>query len=301
MKRLRLASAILLVAGLVLGAFGSSEVRVPPLVDGYRVLAGDFHVHGFLGDGGLMPWDLAREARRRRLDVIALTNHNQMLAANRTASWFPIPGLMILPSQELTAPRYHLAAVGIARAVDWRGSIPAAAAAIHAQGGVAIGSHPAGDLAPAFDDAALAALDGVETAHPTMHLHEDERRDIAGVYARARIAKPGIAAIGSSDFHFNGSIGLCRTYLFARAVTPEAVLDAIRGGRTVACDQDGVVYGEPALAAKVEADCRLNAALRVRRPALQQAALACAWLGLLGLVLAGFPEALLGRKLAERD
>jgi hypothetical protein len=289
MNRLRRAFAGLFAAGLVLGSFGPDEIRVPPFQNGYWILAGDFHVHGFLGDGGLMPWDLAREARRRRLDVIALTNHNQMLAVNLAASWFAVPGLMILPSQELTAPHYHVAAVGITQPVGWRDSIPDAVAAIHAQGGVAIGAHPAGEYLAAFDDAALRALDGVEAAHPTMHLHEDERRDIAAVYARGRGVKPTLAAIGSSDFHFTGSIGLCRSYLFAREVTPAAVLEAIRSGRTVACDQNGALYGEPALASVVEADCRTNATLRSEKPALDRTALGCAWLGLLGLVLFAFP------------
>ena len=53
------------------------------------VLAGDFHVHAFVGDGGVAPWELGREAARRGLDVIAVTNHNQLLAARLTRCGSP--------------------------------------------------------------------------------------------------------------------------------------------------------------------------------------------------------------------
>jgi hypothetical protein len=92
---------------------------LPPRAGGYWILAGDFHVHAFPGDGSLAPWAVRAEAACAGLDVIALTNPNQMLAA-RLDRWLagssndPI----VLGGQEITHPRYHIAAIGLEHAVD---------------------------------------------------------------------------------------------------------------------------------------------------------------------------------------
>ena len=75
-------------------------------------------------------------------------------------------GAMLIAGVELTSDRYHLAAVGLRAPVAWRQPAAAAAAAVHAQGGVAIAAHPVPPLADGFDAAALDALDGFEAAHP---------------------------------------------------------------------------------------------------------------------------------------
>ncbi len=76
----RAVAALLVLAGLVLTMNAAAPaVRAREPKAGYQVLAADFHVHSFPGDGVLPPWDLAVEARRRGLDAIALTNHNAML------------------------------------------------------------------------------------------------------------------------------------------------------------------------------------------------------------------------------
>jgi hypothetical protein len=291
----RTVAAALVAIGLAASA-GVSDAppRPVPQAGGYYLLAGDFHVHSFPGDGSLPPWEIAREAARRRLDVVALTNHNSLLSwrLTRLLGLESAPGALLLPSQELTSRGYHLAAVGLEETVDWRGDIATTAAAVHARGGVAIGAHPAFGHEPAFTAPALAALDGIEAAHPIIHVVAEARKDVADVYARARAAHPGIAAIGSSDYHQFGPMGLCRTYLFAKSRAREGVLEAIRAGRTVACDGHGQTYGPPALAALAAGECRAAA---TARPAGASRADAigtwCLGLGLAALVVLGFESA----------
>lgn len=298
MARLTTAARAVFAAVVAGGILAGLNVQDPPPMPssqkaGYFVLAGDFHVHSFPGDGALPAWEIAREAARRRLDVVALTNHNSMLSS-RFADWFASrPGrALLIPSQELTAVGYHVAAVGVDGLVDWRQSIPEAAAAIHARGGVAIGAHPGGRLYKrTFDAAALAALDGVEAAHPSAHASESMRTEIADTYARALAQHPSIAAIGSSDFHHFAPIGLCRTYLFAKSRAREGVLEAIRAGRTVACDGHGVTYGPPDLAPLVADECRAAAtAPPAGSSSIDTIATWSVWFGLLGLVLVGARE-----------
>jgi predicted metal-dependent phosphoesterase TrpH len=262
---------------------------VPRLAHGSSiVLTGDFHVHSFPGDGSLPPWDIAREARRRGLDVVALTNHNSLLSS-RLARMVPSPsgGALLIPSQELTAAGYHMGAIGVPAPIEWRQSAASAAAEIRARGGVAIAFHPAGQHARSFD-AALDVLDGIEAAHPLIHVFEGGRRDLEALHQRARAQRPSIAAIGSTDFHHFAPVGLARTYLFARDASRDAVLDAIRRGATVACDGAGGTHGPAELVAVVDADCRRAAtAPPAGSGAADTIATVCTWLGALGLVLAG--------------
>lgn len=280
---------MLLAIGLVVAAAAPEAPPLPRRAHGTLVvLAGDFHVHSFPGDGSLPPWEIAREARRRGLDVVALTNHNSLLSS-RLARLLPSPsaGALLIPSQELTAAGYHMGAIGVPAPIAWRQPAASAAAEIRARGGVAIAFHPAGPHATSFDEA-LDVLDGIEAAHPLIHVFEEGRRDMEAFYHRAKARRPSIAAIGSTDFHHFAPVGLARTYLFAHDASQGAVLDAIRRGATVACDGRGKTYGPADLVAVVADDCRRAAtAPPAGSGAADTIATVCTWLGALSLVLAG--------------
>jgi hypothetical protein len=282
----------LFLSGIAIGSLADRPDRRMPAMDaGYHVLAADFHVHAFPGDGTLAAWDLAREAARRQLDVIAITNHNQTRAGQWTAARSINPEVIVIPGEEVTAPTFHLAVIGIKGTLDWWKSVPALAGDAHAAGGAIILAHPTRQFAATFDSAALAAIDGIEAAHPLMHLDGRARRDMAAAYARAEGIHPTVSPIGSSDFHNFAPIGLCRTFVFARARTQAAVIDAVRHGRTVACDQNGRVTGQPALAAVAEPFCRAAALDRLEDSGSARLAKALTLAGLLGLALFAFPGA----------
>jgi hypothetical protein len=288
----RLLAGLLVLAGLMLSAnAGALPIRPPLTKAGYRVVCADFHVHSFPGDGLLPPWDLALEARRRRLDAIALTNHNSTHSW-RLAEWLSLTrrtgGALLIPGEELTSVGYHLAVVGVTAPVGWRQSAASAAAAVHAKGGVAIAAHPDEKTWRFLDDAALAVLDGVEVAHPMIHVWADSRRDLLAFYERATRVHPSIAAIGSTDFHNFAPVGLGRTYVLTREATQAGILDAIRAGRTVACDGLGEAYGPADLVAMVAEDCRRDATSPPDgETALDRLATWCVWLGLVALVVLG--------------
>lgn len=68
-----------------------------------------------------------------------MTGHNNRVALALARAIHPVAGVpLILESQELTSPGFHLIAVGVREMIDWRLSVPDAVEAIHAQGGVAI-------------------------------------------------------------------------------------------------------------------------------------------------------------------
>jgi len=272
--------------GIALGSVRHDAPAPEPMhAGGYVVLAADFHVHGW--PDGIPPWDAVREAARRRLDVVALTSHNAMTGWRlwTDAPWRPETHVLVLPGEELTSVGYHMALVGIHETVRWRQRAASAAAAAHAQGAIAILAHPAGmAFRRLVTDADLAAVDGIEVAHPETL----RRQRFRAAYQRALALKPTIAAIGSSDFHYFAPIGLSRTYVFALAATSEGVLDAIRAGRTVACDGAGETTGPPALARVVDERCHADATLPpLGDNAFARAGAVLSWSALAALVLLG--------------
>ena len=253
MRGPRLFAWVGLFGGIGLGTLiDTIPTREPVKVGGYEVLTGDFHVHAFVGDGGIPPWMLPRLGAREGLDVIAITNHNQTLAG-RLGRWAArgASGPMMLVGEEVTGRNFHLIAVGIERRVNWDQPARAVIEQVHAQGGVAIAAHPGHGYAEGYDDVALAELDGLEAAHPDA-LAPAYGVQIEEFYQRTLARNPEVAAIGSSDFHTNGPLGLCRTYLLVRERSPAGVLDAIRDGRTVGRCETSRMRGRPELVKLLE-------------------------------------------------
>ena len=217
------------------------------------VLAADLHVHPFPGDGVLTVRQLQQEATRRGLDVIAVAGHNNRVALEIAHAVRPPAGSpIVLQSQELTTPDFHMIAVGVRTMIDWRLTVPEAVRAIHEQGGAAIAAHPVRFAWKPEDHASLSALDGVEVAHPVAHRTGSSRREVDAFFARVQSVNSDVAPIGSTDFHVSGPLGLCRTYLLTSDRSAEGAIDAIRRGRTVAQDQFGRLVGRPEAVAEVE-------------------------------------------------
>jgi hypothetical protein len=226
------------------GTASDAPVSKPALMlGGYRVLAADFHIHTFpLSSGTLAPWDAALEARQQGLDAVAITGHNQVLSGLAGAwFWRHFGGPIVIPGEEVRGPHFHLIAAGIHRTISWR--LPAAQAIdeVHRQGGVAIAAHPTAGSYPYWDATAMERLDGAEVLQPVVHVAPGLGLELQTFFAR----RP-VAAIGSSDYHGSGPLGLCRTLVFVREATPEGVLEAIRAHRTVVVDGKQA-WGDPAL------------------------------------------------------
>ena len=273
---------VLAAAGALIGTLTDvTPERAATRSGDYWILAGDFHVHAFPGDGLLLPSEVKREARRAGLDVVAVTNHTGTLAARIAHQMSDDDGPMMIVGQEVTNAEYHLIAVGLTAPIDPDQPTTSAIAAIHAQGGVAIAAHPGQIYWTAFDPA-LPSLDGTEIAHPQIHRDRVSGPDFAAFHEHTRARNPGVAAIGSSDFHGSPELGRCRTYLLVRERTEAAVVEAIRDGRTVAEDANGVLYGNPEWVRLVEGD---RPAGRVAPGIWSRVGTVFAWLGILGLLV----------------
>ena len=246
----RLVAVAVLAGALVTATVIDQRALTAGAARNAGILEVDLHVHAFPGDGSLPRWELQREAARRGLDAIVITNHNQTIAG-RFGPVLRSSDVLVIPGQEVTTPAFHLIAAGVRETIDWRLPLPEMVAAIHRQGGVAIAAHPISDSWLPRTRESLRALDGVEAAHSTMDV-VGARAEFASFYADASAVKPGIAPIGSSDMHATPGLGYCRTYVFVEERSERGVLTAIREGRTVASDTRGNLTGDPELVRQVQ-------------------------------------------------
>ncbi len=288
--------AVLLVALGVLG--GTAQDRMPARTasyrDGWRVLEADLHAHTRFSDGFLSPFDLVLQARRRGLDVLAVTEHNITFPAFM-ARWFAeaTGGPTILIGEEITTRRSHLIAVGLTSRVDASQPLASAVDAIHRQGGIAVAAHPVARFQPAFE-AELDHLDAAEVMHPLAYGGRGDNAwrwvEMRDFYLRALASGHRLTAVGLSDYHAFSPLGLTRTLLFAKDDSAEAALDALKAGRTVVHDLEGNAYGDPALISALQREPY------VPRPQdydyrgsgfADRVARGLGWLGLVGLVLFG--------------
>lgn len=224
MRRLDAALALVFAGALVLGTVAQrADPSAPPRVaDGWLVSA-DLHVHAYPGDGFLTPRQIRREAARRNLHVVAITNHNQTwnrLLFPGDADGHGLP--LLLPGEEVTTAVEHVIAVAAGETLAWRVGPDAIIRHIVARGGIAILAHPDTIARPNIEPATLASLHGVEVANgPARHASTSP-----GVRWRAKYAQH-VAAIGSSDFHHAAPIGVQRTILLVTQPDERGVRDAI--------------------------------------------------------------------------
>jgi hypothetical protein len=274
MTRKRAAAALACAAAVAVGA-RESPVPLPPTVPG--VIAADLHVHATPGDGALPVWEIQREAARRSLSAIVITNHDDRLALRLArASGLLRAYPLVLDGQEVTARDFHIIAVGVRTVVDSAQPARQVIEAIHAQGGVALAAHPTRQSWRVSDPEALTALDGLEVLHPLILGRAAWEREMQESFSQAQQLKPHIAPIGSTDFHVAAPLGLCRTYLIVDELSEAGILAAIRAGRTVASGPADRLVGAPEHVAAVRAFVRPPARPGLLGPASAPALLALA-------------------------
>ncbi|WP_307782114.1 CehA/McbA family metallohydrolase [Streptomyces sp. MBT65] len=211
-----------------------------------RWYRGDCHVHSVCSHGGeLTPERLAVEARAAGLDFLAATEHNN---ADTHGTWGRHGGddLLVILGQEVTTRTGHWLALGVryGRVVDWRygvrdGVIDRHLDEVRRGGGLCVVAHP---HAPYDSGTFLYPHEGFDVVEvwngpwtSDLPWQADNEAALAewGRSLEAAVRRGAWRpAMGNSDTHLTGQIGVPHTVVRAAGLSADAVLAGIGAGRS---------------------------------------------------------------------
>ena len=195
------------------------------------MLSAELHCHSELSHDGRDPVDLlVEQAAAVGLDVIAVTDHDEIDASREAAALAEEYGLVGIVGMEVTSAAGHVLALGIEEAIPSGLDYDETLDRIHEQGGVAVVPHPfqesrSGVLAKISKDE-LSAADAIEVYNSRLLTGRSNRQ--AHQYASRR----GMPMTAGSDAHISEMVGQAVTHVDTDERSVEAILDAIREGRT---------------------------------------------------------------------
>jgi predicted metal-dependent phosphoesterase TrpH len=194
-------------------------------------------MHTTASDGWPTPQELVEHAARRaKLDVIAVTDHDTIEGAQRAQEYAAKRARFhVIVGEEVSSRDGHIVALFLDRRVRPGMSAAATLDAIHDQGGLAIAVHPfwrtqrRARTSPAHGVGWLAAeldFDAIEVENATPGFY------LVNQLAHRLNLGLGAAELGSSDAHILDAVG--RAFTEFPGKTPEALRAAIESGVTTA-------------------------------------------------------------------
>ncbi|MFD7307837.1 CehA/McbA family metallohydrolase [Promicromonospora sp. NPDC059942] len=215
-----------------------------PAPDGLTWYAGDLHAHTTHSDGTLSIAQLAAAAVGRGLDFLAVTDHNTVSHHAHLPGVGAAYDLCLLPGQEVTTHAGHANAFGDIGWVDFRRPAAQWLSDVEGRGGLLSVNHPLQDDCGWQFPVRTGLL---ELWHISWFL--DLTATGPWAYLRGFGGAPrNPVFLGGSDFHTPDQgfpPGTPTTWVAAEDRTPDAILDAVRQGRTAISRFPGP--GEPVL------------------------------------------------------
>lgn len=198
----------------------------------------DLHLHTIYSYDGTasLPAVLSR-AKQLGLDVIAITDHDEIAGALKAMEIAPIYGVEVIPGIEITTAEGDLLAFFITEKVDAGLSLTETVLRVRKLGGVCVAPHPmAGGMGMKSLSARsiLKALRNPEVADTLVGIETYNGTSIDRIsnhYAFILACQLDIAQTGSSDAHIIDTIGFGATEF--RGKTAADLLFALKTGQTV--------------------------------------------------------------------
>jgi predicted metal-dependent phosphoesterase TrpH len=197
-----------------------------------RTVTVDTHLHTVASyDSEMLPEELLRRAETVGLDGVVVTDHDTVEGAHVVADLATDSPVTVITGCEVSTAEGHLLAIGVEEAPVADEPLAATAERIRKRGGVAVVPHPFQHSRHGASASAIDGVDGIEVYNALTLVNL--RNEQATRYAR----ETGYPAFGGSDAHRPGGIGLAATEVelpTGSRCTADAVLDALRDGRTAA-------------------------------------------------------------------
>lgn len=210
----------------------------------------DLHVHTtYSWDGTMTPAAALQAASAAGINVIAITDHDEIRGAHVAHDLAGRYGVEVIPGIEITTADGHLLALFVNELIPTGLSLYETLACIGEQGGLAIAAHPSAPLASSLSLAAIKkALDNPD-ARKVLHGIESYngglpyRHSNTRVKAFADTLRHPLALVGNSDAHYFWAIGLGVTHF--PGLTAEHFREALYQRKTSAHGPRGALTFSP--------------------------------------------------------
>lgn len=95
-----------------------------------------------LSEGSDEPKDIVKQAKRLGIEILAITDHDNIEAYSKARPYARKAGIMLIPAEEVSTHRGHLLAIGINNEIKPGLSVGETVYQIKKQGGISIAAHP---------------------------------------------------------------------------------------------------------------------------------------------------------------
>jgi len=195
----------------------------------------DLHLHTYASDGLMSASALVDYAERRTdLDLIAITDHDETSAALEGRDYAARQGyrVQVIPGVEVTTRAGHLLALFVEERPPALLSLQATAEWILERGGLCVAAHPFTRWTHSLTNRSMAFA----AYHKLLSALEVLNASPAGRASHTRAVRfadqHGLPAIGASDAHMLGIVGLAHTRF--RGHSPDDLRHAIESRSTYA-------------------------------------------------------------------
>ncbi len=202
----------------------------------------DLHIHSTYSFDGSASVEaiLEQAARSAQLDVIAITDHDNIFGAQKALKLAPLYGIHVIPGCEVSTADGHLIALFVHKPIPARLPLSTTIEHVREQGGICVIPHPM----------ALAVHSVSESKIMEVLQIPDIRRTLVGMEAvnagllyrgtnkaaQALCQRVDLSPVGSSDSHINWTIGHGVTIFPGN--TPVDLREALLQGNTHALNEN---------------------------------------------------------------
>ena len=191
-------------------------------IDKFQVRA-DLHVHTtYSKDSLITPKDLVYYAKKRGLNAVAVTDHNQLDGAYKIAKE---TDFLIIPGMEVSSSDGHIVALNVSELIPRGCSAVETVERIHKAGGVAIACHPYVLFKGCLRDKVCATFDAIEVINARAFPFKDSVKK-----AEKAAEFFNLSRVAGTDAHYGPQIGFGYTVIDAAEPTVDAIVKAIVDG-----------------------------------------------------------------------
>jgi predicted metal-dependent phosphoesterase TrpH len=186
-------------------------------------ITADLHVHTIYSKDSLItPKDLVYYAKKRGLNAVAVTDHNQLEGAWKIAKE---TDFLVIPGMEISSADGHIVALNVKELIPRGFSAVETVERIHRAGGVAIACHPYVQFKGCLRDKVCATFDAIEVINARAFPF---KRSVKKAEEAAK--KFNLSRVAGTDAHYGPQIGSGYTAIETAEPTVEAIAKAIVKG-----------------------------------------------------------------------